>query len=158
MRVGLEINDALVEVVGDEDKVWETYVLPFTGILCYLVLVKEGRATIIPEEMKNQSLLTTKKFDGPEEGGIWVAFYPTNGQFFRASHTKNGGTEVTARLLAKMGVKAAELEVVDWEEVEEEISEPGETLVKGVDRERTRKDVTAILESIGWSDENITSG
>ena len=58
VRVGLEINDALAEVVGDEDKVWETYVLPFTGILCYLVLVREGRATIIPEEMKNQSLLT----------------------------------------------------------------------------------------------------
>ena len=158
VRVGLEINDALVEVVGDEDKVWETYVLPFTGILCYLVLVREGRATIIPEEMKNQSLLTTKKFDGSEADGTWVAFYPTNGQFFRASHTKNGGTEATARLLAKMGVKAAELEVVDWEEVEEEISEPEETLVKGVDRERTRKDVTAILKSIGWSDENITSG
>ena len=157
VRVGLEINDTLVEVVGDEDKVWETYVLPFTGIVCYLILVREGRAAVIPEKMKNQSLLTTKKFDGSEDG-TWVAFYPTNGQFFRASHTKNGGTEVTARLLKKMGVKAAELEVVDWDEFggEGEMSEePEESLGKGTDRDKTKKDVKALLKNFGWSDENL---
>ena len=130
---------------------WESYVLPFTGILCYLVLVREGRATIIPEEMKSQPLLTTKKLGGSEEDGTWVAFHPTNGQFFRASHTKNGGTDVTARLLAKMGVKAAELQVEDWEEVEGEMSEPDENLGKGMDREKIKKDVTDLLKSVGWS-------
>jgi len=156
VRVGLEINDALVEVVGDEDRVWETYVLPFTGILCYLVLVRDGRATIIPEEMKNQSLLTTKKLDESDQNGTWVAFYPTNGQFFQASHTKNGGTDVTARLLAKMGVKAAELQVEDWEEVEGEMSGSEETLGKGMDREKIKKDVTDFLKSVGWFGENFT--
>merc|ERR1711974_127558 len=126
-----------------------------TGIVCYLILVREGKAAVIPEKMKNQPLLTTKKFDGSEDG-TWVAFYPTNGQFFRASHTKNGGTEVTARLLKKLGVKAAELEVVDWDEGGEgEMSEePEESLGKGTDRDETKKDVTAFLKGIGWSDEN----
>lgn len=146
VRVGLEIHDALMEVVGDEDRVWETYVLPFTGIVCYLIFVRQGRANIIPEKMKNQPLLTTKNFDGSEDG-TWVAFYPTNGQFFRASHTKNGGTEVTARLLGKLGVKAAELEVVD---LEEEV-EGDEISGKGMDREKIKKDVISFLKSIGWS-------
>ena len=90
--------------------------------------------------------LTTKNFDGSEDG-TWVAFYPTNGQFFRASHTKNGGTEVTARLLGKLGVKAAELEVVDWEE---EV-EGDEISGKGMDREKIKKDVISFLKSSGWS-------
>jgi len=157
VRVGLDVYDILVEVVGNEDRVWESYVLPFTGIICYLILVREGRATVIPEHLKKQPLLSTKHFDRSEDG-TWVAFYPTNGQFFRASHTKNGGTQVTARLLGKLGVKAAELEVFDWEEeVEGEMSKPDEILGNGMDTEKLRKDVTSILKNIGWSDENFTS-
>ena len=152
VRVGLEINDTLVEILGNQERVWETYVLPFTGIVCYLVLVRKDKAIKIPEKIRQQPLLMTKKFDESEEG-TWVAFYPTNGQFFRASHTKNGGREVTARLLAKMGVKAAELEVVDWEEVEGEVSQE-ETLGSEMDRKKIKADVTSILKSYGWSDED----
>ena len=151
VRVGLEIYDTLVDVVGGEDRVWETYVLPFTGIICYVVLVNEGVARPIHDTFKKQPLLSLKIFDKSEVGTL-LAFYPTNGKFFRASHTKNGGARVTARLLAGVGATAAELEVLEDEDEVEEGVEQGETTIGiKIDREKIRQDVTVHLQNVGWS-------
>ena len=106
----------------------------------------------IPDTLKNQPLLSEKIFDKSEDGTL-LAFYPTNGKFFRASHTKNGGAGVTARLLAGVGVTAAELEVLEDEDEVEERVEQGETTIGfKIDREKTRQDVTVHLQNVGWSE------
>ena len=111
VAVGLELHDALAEVVGGEDRVWETYVVPFTSQVVCLVQVVGGEARTIPPAAREQALLATKQLG--EEGG-WVAFYPDLGDLSTAAMARHGGPAVVGRLLARVGVRGVQVPVHHW--------------------------------------------
>merc|ERR1711915_953008 len=108
VSVGLEIYDVLCEVIGGEDRVCETLVMPFTGVINY-VLRKDGKSLM---DFKTRKLLELKQLNLEDRGKL-VVFYmiPSTGE---KVNVKCGGKRVLNRLLRKMGYIPISIELEDW--------------------------------------------
>lgn len=147
---GLVLYDNLVELVGGEEKVFETYVLPFTGTLTYLLLLgDEGEFLPVPQEVKEQPLLQSKVLEG---GGSWVAVYLSHA---KAEGVKSGGVRVTDRLLARVGCRGVavsmDLELMEEQENEEEEEQwqNGQWWTR-VDGEKLKESLSNKFRGAGW--------
>ena len=149
VAVGLELHDALAEAVGGEDRVWETYMMPFTSQVVCLVQVVGGEARTIDPSAREQPLLTTKQLG--EEGG-WVAFYPDLGHLSTAAMARHGGPAVVGRLLAKVGVRGVQVPVHHWMEEELDGEEEVDWWTR-VDRGANVRFMKEALGCLGWIEE-----
>ena len=105
---GLELHDILCEVLGGEENVWETYVMPFTGIIGYVIRVGGGQ---IEESVREQGLFDVKNI-GQEERGGWIVFYMMKQA---GNHVlRCGGKIVVNRLLEKIGYKGMCINMDEW--------------------------------------------
>ena len=67
VRINLEIYDSLSSMFGT-DCVWETFLLPFSTQICYVVgLNSEGRGSVISEDTRQQSEFSVKAMDHQEQ-------------------------------------------------------------------------------------------
>ena len=67
VRINLEVYDSLSAMFG-VDCVWETFLLPFSTQICYVVgLNSEGRGTVISEDTRQQSEFSVKAMDHQEQ-------------------------------------------------------------------------------------------
>ena len=117
VRVNLEVYDSLSSMFGSKC-VWETFLLPFSSQVCYVLgLDSEGKAEEIPEDTRQQEDFSVKVLDF-KKGVTWVAVIIHHSNHHNRAWIKTGGQPVMSRLLGILGIRAAYINTEDWEKQE----------------------------------------
>ena len=117
VRINLEVYDSLSSMFGS-DCVWETFPLPFSSQVCYVVgLDSEGRPEPIREVTRQQDPYSVKVLDH-QEGVTWVAVITHHSRHHNRVWIQTGGQPVMSRLLGLLGIRAAYINTEDWEKLE----------------------------------------
>ena len=117
VRINLEVYDSLSSMFGS-NCVWETYPLPFSSQVCYVVgLDSEGRPEPIHEVTRQQDPYSVKVLDH-QKGVTWVAVITHHSRQHNRVWIQTGGQPVMSRLLGLLGIRAAYINTEDWEKLE----------------------------------------
>ena len=99
-------------------KVWETYVLPFTTTVNYVIGVNSDGAVVdIEDDIRDQGAIQVKQFPKSvnEKDVRWFATVCYHPLFHTRAIIRTGGVPVHRRLLGKIDVTPIIVNAEDWE-------------------------------------------
>jgi len=114
VKKGLEVHEVLCRLWGD-CCVWETYLLPFTGQINYVVrLNRDCEGIIVGKEIREQNKFEVK-YSENDATDVWIAFYLVHPRHRKHQQARSGGPPVTQRLLRRLGFKGMVIDLEQWD-------------------------------------------
>ena len=114
---GLEVYHSLCKIWG-ENSVWETYLLPFTGQVNYVLRVnKEMEGVTVGKETREKDKWEVKYVE-EENDDVWIAFYLMHPGHNGVKQIRSGGVPVTQRLLERVGFKGVVINLEQWDSMD----------------------------------------
>lgn len=118
VKSGLMVFSLLQELVGVE-KVLETYVMPFSGQINYLILLDaNGQPLDIPEAVRQIPQLQLTKADRSQ--GQWIMFSLVHPERHQQAQVRTGGPLVVRRLAEKLGYSHITVNTMELSSLEED--------------------------------------
>ena len=116
VNINLDIYDRLCSIFGSEC-IWETYPLPFSTQVCYVVgLDSGGRPAVISETTRQQDQFSVKTLD-QQQGVTWFALITHHSCHHNRVWIKTGGQPVMTRLLDIIGITAVYIDTEGWDQM-----------------------------------------
>jgi len=115
VKKGLEIHNHLCLMWG-ESSVWETYLLPFTGQVNYVVRVNmDAEGACVGEHMRKKDSWEVKYLDTDNSNDVWLAFCAVHPGHSRGQQVRSGGLTVMQRLVGRLGYKGIIIDLEEWD-------------------------------------------
>ena len=118
-RIHLEVYNNLVRLTGGEDKVWETFVLPCSSAVGYVVARHQGHFVKIDSSWRSEDRSAVKNFSGCE-GLDWLVFHTYHPVLRQRWVTRCGGQPVMERLLRRLNIRPVLINCEEWENISDD--------------------------------------